>query len=491
MGPDENPNFDAYYPSLAFNSTSQEYFVAWKGDDAADGKFEVFGQRISSSGAEVGSDDFRISDTGWEGQAYPDDYSVEVVYNSSRDEYLAVWDAIAGFDRELYSQRLSSAGEEIGSDDLKISSMGPDGDDSYLAALPALAYNNSDKQYLVVWQGTDLGARLESGTEAENAAPDTPQLSGEYEIYGQRLEGTGMEIGTDDFRISCMGPDPASGGASSPDIAFNSTDERYLVVWSGKPVLGDGGWEIFGQFLNGTDGTLYGAAFQVSTMGPDGNASYHASAPAVAWNSTNNEYLVVWHGDDFVDGELEIYGQRLDSAGGQVGPDDFRISTMGVEGSVIYEAKNPRLVFNNTNHEYLTVWEGDTNTAPLVDNEKEIFGRRISILGVPLGTDEFRISSMGPDGDASFDASEPDIAFNSAANEYLVVWSGDTEAGLLINEDFEIFGRRLNALGALLGTDEFRISAMGWDNYIYWNAFTPEAVYNSISNEYLVVWRGG
>lgn len=48
-------------------------------------------------------------------------------------------------------------------------------------------------------------------------------------------------------------------------------------------------------------------------MGPDGNATYRAWDPAVAYNPTYDEYLVVWAGDDdtapLVDEEFEIFGQ--------------------------------------------------------------------------------------------------------------------------------------------------------------------------------------
>ncbi len=33
-------------------------------------------------------------------------------------------------------------------------------------------------------------------------------------------------------------------------------------------------------------------------MGPDGDSTYDAQCPAVAYNSTNDEYLVVWEGND-------------------------------------------------------------------------------------------------------------------------------------------------------------------------------------------------
>ncbi len=70
------------------------------------------------------------------------------------------------------------------------------------------------------------------------------------------------------------------------------------------------------------------------TWAPDGNVSFAALNPAVAYNAMNNEYLVVWSGDDdtapLVDEEFEIFGQRIDAAtGAAIGTNDFRISDMG------------------------------------------------------------------------------------------------------------------------------------------------------------------
>ena len=55
--------------------------------------------------------------------------------------------------------------------------------------------------------------------------------------------------------------------------------------------------------------------FRISDLGGTANVMFAASAAAVTWNATNNEYLVVWDGDDdvgvLVDDEFEIFGQRL------------------------------------------------------------------------------------------------------------------------------------------------------------------------------------
>ena len=234
--------------------------------------------------------------------------------------------------------------------------------------------------------------------------------------------------------------------------------------------------------------------FRISDMGTDGDDAYDARDPAVAYNSTNNEYLVVWSGDDntgsLVDGEDEIFGQRINAATGAEVGTDFRISDMGPDGDVAYDAIKPAVAHNITNNEYLVVWQGDDNTGSLVDNENEIFGQRINAAtGAEVGTD-FRISDMGPDGDDAYDARIPAVAYNSTNNEYLVVWQGDDNTGSLVDGEEEIFGQRINAAtGAEVGTD-FRISDMGPDGDDRYNTTASAVAYNITNNEYLVVWHG-
>jgi len=56
-------------------------------------------------------------------------------------------------DLEIYAQRLAANGSELGTNDFVISDMGPANDDSYQATEPSVAYNATNNEYLVVWQG--------------------------------------------------------------------------------------------------------------------------------------------------------------------------------------------------------------------------------------------------------------------------------------------------------------------------------------------------
>jgi hypothetical protein len=438
---------------------------------------------------EIGTNDFRISDLGPDGD---DNYRADdpaVVYNAMADEYLVVW---AGDDNtaplvdnefEIFGQLIDAAtGLEVGAD-FRISNMGTDGDTAFGATTPAVAWNATDNEYLVVWAGDDDTGLL---------------VDDEFEIYGQLIDGaTGLDVGTD-FRISDMGPDGNTGfGATTPAVAWNATDDEYLVVWAGDDdtaPLVNGEFEIFAQLIDAATGLAVGTDFRLSDMGPDGNLNYAAFSPAVAWNATDNDYLVVWSADDdtglLIDDEFEIYGQLIDGATGLEVGTDFRLSDMGPDNNTVFGATDPAVTWNATDNEYLVVWRGDDDTGTLVDEEFEIFGQRITATtGAEAGND-FLISEMGPPANVNYAAFEPAVTWNAMADEYLVVWRGDDDTGVLVDDKFEIFGRRLDAAGTQLGARQIQFSDMGPGGDTAFGATTPALAYNTTANEFLVVWSG-
>jgi hypothetical protein len=489
MGTNGLTAYGAASPAVAYNSTNNEYLVVWWGDDVVDNEFEIFGQRLDGvSGTEVGTNDFRLSDMGPDGDTNYGATLPAVAYDRTNNEYLVVWlgddDSAPPLNSELeiFGQRVQADGTEVGTNDFRLSDMGPDGNVNYGTGLPAVAYDRADNQYLVVWAGDDDTA---------------PLVDEEKEIFGQRVNGgSGAEVGSD-FRLSDMGGDVLF-GAGSPAVAYNSTDNEYLVVWSGDDntlPLVDNEVEIFGQRVDGATGAEIGTDFRLSDMGTDGNVLFGAFAPAVAYNSTDNEYLVVWQGDDnsgaLVDNEFEIYGQRVQAATGAEIGSDFRLSDMGLlDGNTNYTAQAPAVAYDRTDNQYLVVWNGDDNTPPLVDNEYEIFGQRVQADGTEILPNDFRLSNMGPDGSVSYEARDPAIAYNGTDNEYLVVWQGEDDTWPLVMNEFEIFGQRVQAdTGSLVGTD-IRLSDMGTDGLTAYGASNSAVAYNGADNEYLVVWVG-
>jgi hypothetical protein len=404
VGPDGNPAFDGLAPAVAYNQEANEYLVVWEADNTTDDEIEIYGRIVSANGGWLGSD-FRISQ------------------------------------------------------------MGPDGNPSFDAFRPAVAYNSRTNEFLVVWHGNGDSAN-------------------EFEVYGQRLNAAGLEVGPNDFRISDMGPDGRGAyDASRPSLSYNSATNEYLVVWYGDESV-DNEFEIYGQRLSAAGAEIGANDFRVSDAGPEGDANFDAFKPAIAFNQQANDYLVVWYGDDAINDELEIYGQRLSAEGAEIGANDFRVSDMGPNGDIAFEGHRPAIAYNQQANEYLVVWDGDDNTPPLADNEVEIHGQRLSATGAELGTNDFRISNTGLDGDSRFDAVRPVVAY-SQANEYLVAWYANETP----RNQFEVYGQYVNAAGVPVGENDFIISKLGGSKgNAALDAQFPGLAYAGGPNEYLAVW---
>ncbi len=369
----------------------------------------------------------------------------------------------------------------------RMTHMGPDLDRNFDARESDIAFNSTNNEYLVVWEGTDQRTGL---------------AAGESEIYGQRVDAaSGALLGEVAFRISFLGPDgTANFDARNPVVAYNPLHNEYLVTWSGdddSSPLVEGEFEIFGQRINAASGSLVGPQnFRISDMGPDGNRNYDATDPAVSYNVQDDLYLVVWRGEDGTvatpTGQFEIYGQLLDGASGQaVGDNDFAISSMGPDGNMEFDAFSPALVYNATDNEFLVVWYGDDDSAPLVNDELEVFAQRLDGgTGVLTGPASIRVSDAGNDGDILREASQPDVAWNRDRNEYLVVWSADDTYGGRLDGEFEIYGQVLTASGVATGANDFLISNAGGAGNVIFNADEPAVTYHGAAHQFVVTWRG-
>ncbi len=439
---------------------------------------------FSAAAQETGTNDFRVSNMNIDGNASFDAYNTDIAYNSTNNQYLVVWsgDAITDGENEIWGQILNAAdGTEIGSD-FRISDMGIDGDNTFRAYSPSVTYNATNNEYLVVWEGSDnIGGLVWS----------------ESEVFGQRVSAAGAELGSNDFRISDVGGTNNSGDASGPKVTWNSTDNQYLVIWTADDwEFGTLGfeYEVYGQLLNSTC-TEIGVDFQISDMyGIGVDAGPDAKTPDVAYNSTNNEYLVVWSGSEDLIDDYEIYAQRLSSAGAEIGTNDYVISDMGPAGDANYDAENPSICYNATNNEYLVVWKGDDNTAPLVSGEYEVHGQRLSNTGTEIGTNDFRISDMGDDSEGNstirdnYAAYYPDVAWNSTNNDYFVVWYGDDNTAILNDNENEVWGQLVSNTGTIVESEQ-RISDSGNDGNGNFDTYEAAIAVGPGSN-YTIVWHG-
>lgn len=360
-----------------------------------------------------------------------------------------------------------SFAQEFGNNDFRISDMGTDGSTSFISFKPKTAYSTIENKYLVVWAADD-----NRGSIVDN----------EFEIYGQFIDGDGNEVGFNDFRISFLGIDGDTAfRAEDPDVTYNSIDNEFFVVWRGETSI-DGEHEIFGQRVDASNGALLGTNFRISDMGTEGDTSTGAFLPKVEYSKTSNEYLVVWEGDDDINNKFGIFGQKISNLGAETGTNDFMISNQLPINDANFDARSPNLAWNETDNDFLIVWQGETST----DNETEVYGQIFDFDTNSFNGGNFRISDMGIDGDTSFAIGQSlSLSYNNIDNEYLIVWFGSD----LISNMYEVYGQRLQSNGSEIGINDFRISNLTDIDSSY-DAWAPEVVWNLTNNEYFVVYRG-
>ena len=321
--------------------------------------------------------------------------------------------------------------------DIRVSGVGASAAD----IAPAVAYNPTANQYLVVWEDErNMGAR---GTD----------------IYGRRVAANGKRLGGE-VRISDPG---ATTDDNAPAVAYSSTANQYLVVWEDQRNGGTWGREIYGRRV-AANGSRVGGGLRVT----GDTAHSDESAAAVAYNSTNDQYLVVWK--DYRNNatrQTDIFGQRVRADGTRAGS-DFRVSG----GAAIAYEESPAVAYNLIANQYLVVWEDYRNQAT---RQVDIYGRRLAANGSPMGRD-FRVSG----GAAILYEYAAAVAYNQITNQYLVVWkdSRNTATGA------EVYGRRVAADGKRVGFD-FRINRR---KGVYYDHSLAVA-HNPAANQFLVVWE--
>ena len=293
---------------------------------------------------------------------------------------------------------------------------------------PAVARKTAHDKYLIVWDDERFYQSL-----------------GYYCVYGQIVNSQGGMVG-EDFPISvALSP----WGKGRPAVAYNSNNSENLVVFQ---LFND----IYGQLVSIT-GSLIGTPFAISIASDD------QILPSVAHDPADNNYLVIWEDkrDSTLSNLSDIYGQLVSSSGALIG-NNFPISIADDS------QHHPTLAYNSTANNYLVVWDDYRNWA----NGADVYGQLVTHDGyltpVPDPTVNFSISTR------SLTQNHPSVSYNPSHNNYLVVWMDIIYEG--------IGAQIVSADGTLSGTNFPIISALNHQE-------EPSVAYNSKVDTYLVVWH--
>lgn len=178
-------------------------------------------------------------------------------------------------------------------------------------------------------------------------------------------------------------------------VAANFVRGEFLVVWHNKQPSGVR--DIYARRV-AKDGRLL-SWFAISTGAKD------RLQPAVAYNASNAEYLVVWMFDVSGNGtQYEIWGKIVAWDGSYQKPEFKIISWPG------RSMWTPRVVWNNNQNQYLVVWTAfDTTSLQATDVSTMLLDNKGNLLQGSVLT-----TSTLPH--------QVDVAYGWARDEYLLVF---------------------------------------------------------------------
>ncbi len=236
-----------------------------------------------------------------------------------------------------------------------------------------------------------------------------------------------------------------------PSVAYNWKHHEYLVVWHDTWVMGTR--DIRARRISDRGEVL--SEFSIYD-----NPTRDSAQPSVAYDPVHDRYLVVWVRDTFGDGsDWDVYGRFIPWQGPDPGLNAFPIITWTTK------QWNPKLVYARSTEEFLVVWWNEHPSLPGYTSGKRIFADG---SGFPNGGSDVTINHP------TQNRIEPDVAYNLARNEYLVVYS---------NGMHDVFGTRLRGDAVPLGGGEFGIA--GWPSLEH----NPAVAACRQVDQYLVTWE--
>lgn len=399
-------------PSVA--ASGMTFFVTWQ--DGRLGGSDIFGARVlATTGAVLDPLGLAISfDPAQNLKANP-----SVAGGSSG--FFAAWeDKRSVTFGQIFGARISTAGIVLDPAGVGISTNNAN------HFTPTVVCNSSN--YFVAWE------------DNRNAS-----TTGE-DIYGGRVGTNGIVLDPAGVPLCTV-----SNVQTTPVAAMNHG--TVLVAWHDRR-NGNKINDIYGTRVNFTNDTVN----VLDTNGIAISSNGVSLAPAVC--ALTNEFLVVWADQrNSATTGTNVYGARVSTNGSVLDTNGFAISTNAGNQLV------PAIVGSPSGA--LCVWTDPRNAA---DTGNDIFGARISNLGVLEDTNGIVISRSGSE------ESSPSVAFNGT--NYLVVWQD--ERNFLTNST-DIIGTRVSAAGSVLDLHGINICTMP--------AAQQHPSVGASSGEFLVAWE--
>ncbi|RLE22174.1 MAG: hypothetical protein DRJ65_14450 [Acidobacteria bacterium] len=240
-----------------------------------------------------------------------------------------------------------------------------------------------------------------------------------------------------------------------PQVAYNSVHNEYLVVWHDSSPFQS-------RSVMGKRVAADGSTISTFTIAFEDNPPRDNAQPSIAYDQANDVYLVTWtrdyHGDD---SDWDIYGRIIPWDGPTGSNAAFSIC------SFTSKQWNPKVAFAGTEEEFMVTWWNEGSGG----SHGYISAQRVAPAGTLTGGN-FTVTSS-----ATEERVAPDIAYNQARNEYLVVYQRMDDSG------GNIYGVRLTGTGSIIGGGHFGIAA--WPD----PETAPRVAASRVADEWAVVWQ--
>ncbi|MBS1251205.1 MAG: hypothetical protein MAG451_00235 [Anaerolineales bacterium] len=231
-----------------------------------------------------------------------------------------------------------------------------------------------------------------------------------------------------------------------PQLTYNPTRQEYMIVWGN-------GDDIFAQRLSEQGRT-------VSSIITITQARGRQDWPAVAYDPGRDRYLVMWDDDrNAAFTGHDLFGRFFSPTGG---PDSSEFPVITAPAN----QRQPRLAFREDREEFLVIWSDSRNA---IATGLDIFGQLLRPSGSKKGG-SFSVST------APADQRDPAVAFNSASQEFLVMWRDNRDP-----ESFNLFGQRIKPPNRIGAESDALV-----DNES--NQFAPSLSFDIEEGEFLVIW---
>ena len=239
-----------------------------------------------------------------------------------------------------------------------------------------------------------------------------------------------------------------------PHVAYNSNHDEFLVVWHDNSPLQSR--SVMGKRVDASGAAIAEFIIAFEDTPPRDNAQ-----PTVAYDPVNDRYMVSWVKDYHGDGsDWDVYGRLIPWNGPSPSLTEFSICDF------TSNQWSPRAAYAGTPGEFLVTWWNEGSGGV----NSYISAQRISAAGATLGG--IVTVTSGTE-----ERVVPDVAYNQARNEYLIVFQ------LMDAGGGSIHGVRLTGGGSIIGGGDFAIAA--WPD----PETAPRVAASRVEDEWGVIWQ--